>query len=238
VPPTENNPIRVLLIDDHAVVRAGLRLLIHTHPRLRVVGEAGCLTEAVSIAFCEQPDIIVLDLMMGNEDGISYVPRLHEAAEHARIIILTGVNDRKLQQRALQLGAMGLILKEKAPEDILKAIEKVHAGEAWVDRQTMAGLLSELSGLERTHHLRLSSVQYADKARARYRSERCAGTEEQRNRRSPVYKRDYGPAPSDYDLQQTQRRRPIRVDCLRVQERPVRFGWDVESTRAQLLSLA
>ena len=149
MPPAETSPIRVVLIDDHAVIRAGLRLLIESHPGLNVVGETESLSDAVAIVLREQPDIIILDLIMGSESGLDYIPTLLEVSKNSRIIILTGVHDPKLQYRSLQLGAMGLILKEKAPEDLLKAITKVNSGEAWVDRVTTAGLLADLCRLDK-----------------------------------------------------------------------------------------
>jgi two-component system nitrate/nitrite response regulator NarL len=137
--------VKILVIDDHAVVRAGLRLLIERNPRFTVVGEAENMTEAVSLASREQPDIILLDIAMGDESGLNYIPKLVGACRKARILILTGVTDPKLHQRAIQLGAMGLLSKGKAPEVLAKAIEKVHDGEAWLDRMTMANVLTELS---------------------------------------------------------------------------------------------
>jgi two-component system nitrate/nitrite response regulator NarL len=138
--------IRVLLIDDHAVVRAGLRMLIESRPGIEVVGEADNYLDAVAVTAREQPDIILLDLVMGGESGLDYLPKLVSVAEQARVLILTGVRDPKVHQRAVQLGAMGVVLKGEAPEVLIKAIEKVHAGEAWLDRTSMANILAEISG--------------------------------------------------------------------------------------------
>lgn len=143
-------PIRVLLIDDHAMVRAGLRLLLEKITHIRVVGEADNMTDALAITSREQPDIILLDLVMSSESGLDYLPKLLTLSRESRIIILTGVNDPKLHQRAVQLGAMGLLLKDKAPEILIKAIEKVATGEAWLDRVTMANVLAELSRPNKT----------------------------------------------------------------------------------------
>ena len=137
--------IRAMLVDDHSMVRAGLRCLIESQPGILVVGEAGNLSDAFAVANREQPDIILLDLIMGSETGLDYVPELLAASKTSRIIILTSVNDSKMHQRALQVGAMGIVVKEEAPDVLIKAIKKVHEGEAWVDRATMANLLVELS---------------------------------------------------------------------------------------------
>lgn len=137
--------IRVLLVEDHAVVRAGLRLLIESRQDLVVIGEAANHADALAAAAREQPDIILLDLDLGAENGLDLLPQLLAVAGGARVLILTGVHDVEGHRRALRLGAMGLVLKEQAPELLLKAIEKVHAGEIWLDRATLASVLNELA---------------------------------------------------------------------------------------------
>lgn len=138
-------PIRVLLIDDHAVVRSGLRMLIENRPGLKVIGEAANRADALAIAEREQPDIILLDLDLKGTSSLDFLPELFTAAEHTRVIVLTAMNDLQAHQRAVQLGAVGLVHKEKAAELVIKAIEKVHAGEVWIDRAMMGNLLSKLS---------------------------------------------------------------------------------------------
>ena len=137
--------IRVLLVDDHPVVCAGLRLLIESRQGLTVVGEAANLAEALAIAARKKPDVILLDLLMGRESGLDYIRDLVEASEGSRILILTAVQDAKMQRRAIQMGAMGLLSKETTGDILIKAIEKVHQGEAWIDRVAMASVLAELS---------------------------------------------------------------------------------------------
>jgi DNA-binding NarL/FixJ family response regulator len=137
--------IHVLLIEDHAVVRAGLRLLIESRPGLVVVGEAAYHADALALAAREQPDIILLDLDLGTENGLDLLPRLLSIASQARVLILTGVRDVEGHRQALRQGAMGLVLKEQAPELLLKAIEKVYAGEVWLDRVMLASVLGEMA---------------------------------------------------------------------------------------------
>lgn len=137
--------INVLLIDDHAMVRAGLRLLIESYAGFRVIGETSTATAAAAMAGREHPDIILLDLTVGGESTLDLIPKLLTLSRDSRIVILTGVDDPKLHQRAVQLGAIGLVLKTKAPDVLMKAIEKVYLGEAWLDRMTMASVLAELS---------------------------------------------------------------------------------------------
>jgi DNA-binding NarL/FixJ family response regulator len=134
-----------MLIDDHAVVRSGLRMVIESKSGLKVVGEAGDRASALAIAASKQPDIILLDLDLNGVSGLDFLGELLTTAKHARVIILTGVYDVDAHQRAMQLGAMGLVLKEKAAEVVIKAIEKVHAGEVWFDRIMMGHMISHLS---------------------------------------------------------------------------------------------
>jgi two-component system nitrate/nitrite response regulator NarL len=135
------NTVRILLVDDHSVVRAGLRMLIESRPGLAVVGEAATTSDAVAAAGREQPDLILLDLDLGGDSGLDILPELFATAKQARVLLLTGVRDPEEHHRAIRLGAMGVVLKEKAAEDLLKAIEKVHAGEVWLDGALMARVL-------------------------------------------------------------------------------------------------
>jgi len=139
-------PIRVVIVDDHGVVRAGLRMLIESRPGLTVVGEAGNGSEALAVVAHTQPDIIVLDLDLGGENGLDHFPELRAAASAARVLVLTGVRDPELHRQAVRLGAMGLVLKEKAADMLLQAIEKVHAGEVWLESTMVADVLGALTG--------------------------------------------------------------------------------------------
>jgi DNA-binding NarL/FixJ family response regulator len=143
IPATES--IRVLLIDDHAVVRAGLRMIIQNRAGMTVVGEAGNRDQALALVASEHPDIILLDLDLGGESGIALISDLLAAAGDARIIILTGLRDSESHRKAVLLGAMGIVRKEKAAEVLISAIERVHAGEAWLDPVLMADVLSDVT---------------------------------------------------------------------------------------------
>jgi two-component system nitrate/nitrite response regulator NarL len=137
--------IRILVVDDHAVVRAGLRMIIQSREGMTVVGEAGNRDEALSHAASEHPDIILLDLDLGGDSGTALIADLIAAAGEARIIILTGLRDPEAHRQAVLLGAMGIVKKEKAAEVLITAIERVHAGEAWLDPSLMAGVLTEMT---------------------------------------------------------------------------------------------
>ena len=88
--------IRVLIIDDHGIVRAGLRMLLESQPGITVVGEAATCAEALELATRAQPDVIVLDLDLGGENAVESIPALLHAAREARILILTGVRDSEI----------------------------------------------------------------------------------------------------------------------------------------------
>ncbi len=150
MPDSIKEPIRILLIDDHAIVRAGLRMLIENHKGMVVVGEAGNRIDALAIAAREKPQIILLDLDMGKESGLDFLRELLGATAGARVVMLTGVRDPEAHRRAVHLGAMGLVLKDKAAEVLIKAIEKVHAGEVWLDRSLTASVLYEMSQTDQT----------------------------------------------------------------------------------------
>jgi DNA-binding NarL/FixJ family response regulator len=93
----------------------------------------------------EQPDIILLDLTLPGTDGIELIPELLALAKNARILVLTGVLDTEAHKRAVHRGAMGVVLKEKAADVLIKAIEKVHQGEIWLDRAMVANVVGDRS---------------------------------------------------------------------------------------------
>jgi two-component system, NarL family, nitrate/nitrite response regulator NarL len=140
-----SSAIRILLVDDHAVVRAGLRMIIQSRAGMMIVGEAGNRDDALALAASEHPGIILLDLDLGGDSGMALIADLIAAAGEARIIILTGLRDPEAHRQAVLLGAMGIVKKEKAAEVLISAIERVHAGEAWLDPSLMAGVLTEMT---------------------------------------------------------------------------------------------
>jgi two-component system nitrate/nitrite response regulator NarL len=137
--------IRVMIIDDHRVIREGLRLLIQSQPGLAVVGEAGDSKEALVVTAREQPDVILLDLDLGTESGNEIISQLLATAKRAHVLVLTGLRDPEIHRQAILRGAMGVVQKEKASEVLLKAIQKVHSGEIWYDRSKLGGVLADIS---------------------------------------------------------------------------------------------
>jgi two-component system, NarL family, nitrate/nitrite response regulator NarL len=143
--PVDMKSIRVLIIDDHVVIRAALRMFLDSQPGVTVVGEGSGPKDALAVAVREQPDIILLDIDLGEANGLDLLPHLHTAAPEAHVIVLTGVRDVEMHRRAVRLGAVGLVLKEKAAEVLLEAIAKVYAGEVWLDSLLVASVLSEMT---------------------------------------------------------------------------------------------
>lgn len=141
--PQLDRPIRILMIDDHAMLRAGLRMIIESHKGMVVVGEAENRRESLAAIANETPDIILLDLDLGDENGLDLLPELIATVPDARIILLTGLRDPEVQRRAILLGAMGLVSKQKAADTVIRAIEKVYAGEVWLDRAMIASILND-----------------------------------------------------------------------------------------------
>lgn len=126
--------IRVLIVDDHKIIRDGLRDLISSRGGMTVVGDAGNSAEALGVAQRERPDVIVLDLDLAAESGLDLIPELQRADEEAAILILTGVRDAAKRDQAMELGARGVVLKDEGATELLNAIEKVsRPGEYWFE---------------------------------------------------------------------------------------------------------
>jgi DNA-binding NarL/FixJ family response regulator len=131
---TKEQPIRILLVDDHKIIRDGLSDLIRTRADMQVIGDAATGEAALALALREQPDVIILDLDLGQESGLTLLPRLLEVVPSSNIIVLTGVREAGKRDEAMNLGAKGVVLKERGATELLSAIEKVHrTGEYWLE---------------------------------------------------------------------------------------------------------
>ncbi len=125
--------IRILLADDHAVLRAGLKALLTTQPDLDPVGEAGEGGEAVRLAESLRPDVLLLDVTMPGNEQFAALRAVRERAPEVRVLLLTMHEDEALLREALRLGASGYVLKKAAEAELLTAIRAVARGEAFVD---------------------------------------------------------------------------------------------------------
>jgi two-component system response regulator DevR len=135
---------RIVLVDDHEVVRLGLMTLLNDQPNLRVVGEAGTAAEALRAVERLQPDIVLMDIRMPGEDGIAATRQIRERFPRTQVIMLTSFADDDLLVRAIHAGAAGYVLKQVGNAELLRAIAAVARGEALLDPATTARLLARV----------------------------------------------------------------------------------------------
>ena len=135
---------RILLADDHAVLRSGLRLLLDAQADMKVIGEANNGSEALALAARLQPDLILLDLTMPGLSGMEALPALRKAAPSARVLILTMHDDVGYLRQALQRGASGYVLKKAADSELISAVRAVMRGEVYVHPSLTKSLLEDL----------------------------------------------------------------------------------------------
>ncbi|NCF67556.1 MAG: response regulator [Chloroflexi bacterium] len=127
--PPPSHSIRVLIADDHAVVREGLRTLINTEPGMAVIGEASDGREAIQQCLSLQPDVILLDMVMPHKSGLEVIDEVRRENPHARILVLTSFASDDVVFPAIKSGALGYLLKNSSPQRLLHAIRDVYRGE-------------------------------------------------------------------------------------------------------------
>ena len=137
--------IRVLIADDHAVVREGLRAFLELQEGIEVVGEAADGREAIEAATLLEPDVIVLDLVMPRLDGLSAMRILRESVPSARVLVLTSFLDDDKLLPALRAGAAGYLLKNARPQELVRAVRAAHVGETLIDPVVATRLVETLS---------------------------------------------------------------------------------------------
>jgi DNA-binding NarL/FixJ family response regulator len=141
--------VRILIADDHPIVRDGLKKLLLLEEDFDVVGEAGDGREVLDRVRELDPDVLLLDLRMPNLDGLSTLQALQQTSKRTRVIILTASEDKNEFVQAMKLGCSGIVLKQTAPDLIVKSIRKVNSGEIWLDSHTTAAVMRQFStGLE------------------------------------------------------------------------------------------
>lgn len=141
--------IRVLLVDDHEIVRLGLMTLINDQPDMEVVGEAGTAVEALRLIERLHPQVVLMDVRLPGEGGIEATRQITARFPGTKVVILTSYADDELVLRAIQSGAVGYVLKQVGNEELLRAISAAARGEALLDPSTTARLLSRVRETER-----------------------------------------------------------------------------------------
>ena len=123
-----DQPLTVLIVDDHPVVRSGLRVLLDVHDGIEVAGEAADGEEALALAAALEPDVILLDLKLPGLDGVAVLTELRSRGIGARVLVLTSANDPAQVSRAVQAGASGFLYKDVDPDALIRAIRAVNDG--------------------------------------------------------------------------------------------------------------
>jgi len=142
---TEVKPIRILIADDHTVVREGVRSLLSIVPDIEIVGEAADGLEAVQKARSLQPDVILLDMVMPRQDGLAAINEIKQENPDARILVLTSFAEDEKIFPAIKAGALGYLLKDSSPQQLLQAIRDVYRGESSLHPTIAHKLISELN---------------------------------------------------------------------------------------------
>jgi NarL family two-component system response regulator LiaR len=142
---SDSGPIRILVADDHAIIRKGIRAVLEIVPDIELVGEAINGWEAVAQAERLRPDVILMDLVMPEMDGIEAIRRIKERHPESRILVLTTFAGEDKILPAIQAGALGYHLKDSRPEELVQAIRQVHRGESSLHPVIARKVLEELS---------------------------------------------------------------------------------------------
>jgi NarL family two-component system response regulator LiaR len=140
------DPITILIVDDHALVRQGVRAFLETQPDLAVVGEAGSGAEAIALAADHVPDVVLMDLVMPGMDGVEATRRLKQISPHTQVIVLTSYHQDEHIFPAIRAGALSYLLKDVGAEEPADAARKAACGEAVIHPRVAARVVQELHG--------------------------------------------------------------------------------------------
>ncbi|MFT3876457.1 MAG: response regulator transcription factor [Propioniciclava sp.] len=136
--------VRVLIVDDEAIIRAGLEMLLEATPGIQVVGKAADGREALKLVEAERPDVVLMDLRMPVLDGVRATAEIARHYTHTRVLALTTLDDESLMYEALRAGASGYLLKQAAPAQLADALRRVHAGASWIDPDMAGRVIGKL----------------------------------------------------------------------------------------------
>ncbi len=170
--------IRVLIVDDHEVVRKGMSALLAEEPDFEVVGQANTGSGAIALAQQLQPDIILLDILLGTTNGLDIAQQLYRANQATRVVIFTGLTDNEQLVRALRVGVHGYLQKSLPLRDILNALRAVYRGERVIsDQQAMTHILTEFGRLTRERERVHSGLSDLEIELVRLAAEGCSNKE-------------------------------------------------------------
>jgi NarL family two-component system response regulator LiaR len=141
----ESSPIRVLIADDHSIVRKGISALLATEPSIQVVGEAQNGLEAIRQTKALDPDVVLMDMVMPEMDGLQAIRHLVDHQPEIRILVLTSFASVEMILPAIKAGALGYLLKDSSPEELINAIHQVHRGNSTLHPAVARKLLQEIS---------------------------------------------------------------------------------------------
>jgi len=141
--------LRVLLADDHEMMRAGLKMLINSQPDMEIIGEADNGRKAIALAQELKPDVVVMDVSMPELNGLKATEQLKKCCPEIKVLTLTRHTDDSYLQQLLQAGASGYVLKKSAPGDLVRAIRSVVAGQIYLDSEMTAAVIEATIGRSR-----------------------------------------------------------------------------------------
>jgi NarL family two-component system response regulator LiaR len=148
-PSRENmqNPITILIVDDHAVVRKGVRAFLDTQPDLKVIGEAASGEEGVKLVSQFVPDVVLMDLVMPGMDGVEATRQLKRVSPRTQVVVLTSYHEDEYIFPAIRAGALSYVLKDISPRDLADAVRKAANGEVVLNSRVAARVIQELQGI-------------------------------------------------------------------------------------------
>ena len=203
-------PIRVMIVDDHPVVRNGLSGMFGGEEEFEVVGEASDGSEAVRRARALTPDVILMDLRMPEMDGVSAIAALTAAGVRARVLVLTTYDTDSDVLAAIEAGATGYLLKDAPPNELFKAVRAAAGGETVLSPTVASRVVGQMRAPKPGAH---------QSTRARGPRTRRPGHQQPRRRRAPVHQRGHRQDPPHAHLRQARRQRPRRRRRRGVQPR-------------------